>query len=109
MQQGTEMDKHYHHTLITALIETIASWTDADKDRLASMLGGHCYPGGPVDRQEPGGVEPLRRWRPAGQRPRCSRARAGAGAARSATELPGTVAANVSQFRSRACGRAFDC
>ena len=57
------------HTLITALIETIASWTDADKDRLASMLGGHCYPGGPVDRQEPGGVEPLRRWRPGGATP----------------------------------------
>jgi hypothetical protein len=58
------MDKHYHHTLITALIETIAGWTDADKDRLASMLGGHCYPGGPVDRREPSGLEPLRRWRP---------------------------------------------
>jgi hypothetical protein len=63
------MDKHYHHTLITALIETIAGWTDADKDRLASMLGGHCYPGGLADRQEPTGVEPLRRWRPGGPAP----------------------------------------
>ena len=53
------MDKHYHHTLITALIETISSWTDADKDRLASMLGGHCYPCGPADRQEPNGMQVL--------------------------------------------------
>ena len=43
------MDRHYNHTLITALIETIASWTAADKDRLAAMLGGHCYPGGPAE------------------------------------------------------------
>ena len=57
------MDKHRHHTLITALIETIAGWTPADKDRLASMLGRHCYPGGPVDRRDPSGIEPLRRWR----------------------------------------------
>ena len=63
------MDKHYNHTLITALIETIASWTAADKDRLAAMLGSHCYPGGPVDRQEPGGLELLRRWRSAGATP----------------------------------------
>jgi hypothetical protein len=63
------MDKHYNHTLITALIETIASWTAADKDRLAAMLGGHCYPGGPVDHQEPSGIEPLRRWRPGGAVP----------------------------------------
>ena len=57
------MDRHYHHTLITALIETIAGWTDADRNRLASMLGGHCYPGGLVDCQELSGVEPLCRWR----------------------------------------------
>ena len=63
------MDRHHHHTLITALIETIAGWTEADKDRLASMLGGRCYPGGPADRQEPGGVEQLRRWRPGGATP----------------------------------------
>jgi hypothetical protein len=33
------------------------------------MLGGHCYPGGLADRQEPTGVEPLRRWRPGGPAP----------------------------------------
>ena len=63
------MDQHHHHTLITALIETVAGWTEDDKDRLASMLGGHCYPGGLADRQEPSGVEPLRRWRPGGPAP----------------------------------------
>jgi hypothetical protein len=63
------MDKHYNHTLITALIETMARSSTADKDRLAAMLGGHCYPGGPVDRQEPSGIEPLRRWRPGGAAP----------------------------------------
>jgi len=56
------MDSHYHETLVTALIETVAAWTDADKDRLASMLGTHCWPGGTPDRKEPGAVEPLRRW-----------------------------------------------
>jgi hypothetical protein len=63
------MDRHYHHTLITALIEAIAGWSDADRNRLATMLGGHCYPGGPVDHCEPSGVEPLRGWRPGGARP----------------------------------------
>jgi hypothetical protein len=63
------MDEHRHYTLIAALIETIASWTDADKDRLASTLGGHCWPGGPIDRQEPGRVQALRRWRPGGAKP----------------------------------------
>ena len=63
------MDGHYQHTLITALIETIASWSDADKNRLAAMLGGHCYPGGPIDHSEPSGVEALRGWRPGGARP----------------------------------------
>jgi hypothetical protein len=63
------MDSHYHDTLVTALIETIASWTDADKDRLASMLGTHCWPGGIPDRQDPGGMELLRRWRPGGAAP----------------------------------------
>jgi hypothetical protein len=63
------MDRHYQHTLITALIETIASWSDADKNRLAAMLGGHCYPGGPVDYRDPSGVEALRAWRPGGALP----------------------------------------
>jgi hypothetical protein len=63
------MDSHYNETLVTALIETIATWTDADKDRLASMLGTHCWPGGFLDRQEPGGVESLRRWRPGAPSP----------------------------------------
>jgi hypothetical protein len=63
------MDSHYHDTLVTALIETIATWTDADKDRLASMLGAHCWPGGILDRKDPGGAEPLRRWRPGGPVP----------------------------------------
>jgi hypothetical protein len=63
------MDSHYHETLVTALIETIATWTDADKDRLASMLGAHCWPGGILDRQDPLGIEPLRRWQPGGTTP----------------------------------------
>ena len=63
------MDSHYHETLVTALIETIATWTDADKDRLASMLGAHCWPGGILDRQDPRGLEPLRGWRPGGRTP----------------------------------------
>jgi hypothetical protein len=63
------MDKHYNHTLITALIETVATWTTADKDRLAAMLGVHCYPGGPVDRRDPSGIEPLRGWRAGGPTP----------------------------------------
>jgi hypothetical protein len=66
------MDKHYNETLIAALIETIAGWTDADRNRLASMLGGHCWPGGTLDRQEPNGVEALRRWRPGGPVPALS-------------------------------------
>ena len=66
MPQGTR----WTSTATTrALIETIAGWTPADKDRLAAMLGGHCYPGGPVDHKEPSGVEALRRWRPGGPMP----------------------------------------
>jgi hypothetical protein len=63
------MDKHYDHTLITALIETIAGWTEADRDRLVAMLGGHCWPGGPIDRREPGEMQALRGWRPGGATP----------------------------------------
>jgi hypothetical protein len=53
----------YHHTLITATDRDDRRWTDADKDRLTSMLDRHCYPGGSADRKDPSGVEPLRRWR----------------------------------------------
>jgi hypothetical protein len=63
------MDRRHNQTLITALIETVASWSDADRNRLASMLGSQCWPGGPVDHQEPGGMEPLRHWRPGGIAP----------------------------------------
>ena len=66
------MDTHYHHTLITALIETIAGWTDADRNRLALMLGGVCWPGGPIDHQEPGEMQALRGWRPGGATPALS-------------------------------------
>jgi hypothetical protein len=63
------MDSHYHETLVTALIETVATWTDADKDRLASMLARHCWPGGFLDRHDPSDREQLRRWRPGGASP----------------------------------------
>ena len=58
------MDKHSHRTLITAIIETIAGSTEADRSRLASTLGWHCWPGGPIDRREPGEMQALRGWRP---------------------------------------------
>ena len=63
------MDSHYHETLVAALIETVATWTDADKDRLASMLGAHCWPGGILDRTNPRGRESVRRWQPGGTLP----------------------------------------
>ena len=63
------MDSHYHETLVAALIETVATWTDADKDRLASMLGAHCWPGGILDRNNPRGRESRRGWQPGGTLP----------------------------------------
>jgi hypothetical protein len=63
------MDSHYHETLVAALIETVATWTDADKDRLASMLGAHCWPGGILDRNSPRGRESVRGWQPGGTLP----------------------------------------
>jgi hypothetical protein len=62
------MDSH-NDTLVTALIETIASWTDADKDRLASMLGAHCWPGGILDRTDPGAAGSMRQSGPDGPIP----------------------------------------
>ena len=104
------MDKHYHHTLITAIIETIGSWTEADRNRLASMLGGHCWPGGPIDHREPGGMQALRQWRPGGATPAllaCScAARALPHLQLSRAGRPRQTCHNV---RSRACRRAFDC
>jgi hypothetical protein len=63
------MDSHYDDALVTALIETIAAWTHRDKDRLASILCAHCWPGGIADRRDPSGVQSLRRWRPGGTAP----------------------------------------
>jgi hypothetical protein len=63
------MDRHGDDTLITALIETVGMWNDADRQRLASMLGSHCWPGGTLDRRDPGGTESLRKWRPGGPAP----------------------------------------
>jgi hypothetical protein len=58
------MDSDSNDTLITALIETVATWTDADKHRLAALLGSQCWPGGILDRRDPGGAATVRRWRP---------------------------------------------
>jgi hypothetical protein len=63
------MDRHGDDTLITALIETVAMWSDADRQRLASMLGSHCWPSGIMDRRDPRGAESLRNWRPGGPGP----------------------------------------
>ena len=63
------MDKHSHRTLITAIIETIAGSTEADRSRLASTLGWHCWPGGPIDRRDPGALQALRRSRPGAPTP----------------------------------------
>jgi hypothetical protein len=63
------MDRHRDDTLITALIETVAMWNDADRQRLASMLGAHCWPGGILDRRDPRRAESLRNWRPGGPGP----------------------------------------
>jgi hypothetical protein len=63
------MDRHRDDTLITALIETVAMWSDTDRHRLAAMLGSHCWPGGILDRREPRSVESLRDWRPGGPVP----------------------------------------
>ena len=64
------MDKHYHHTLITALIETIASWTDADQ----AIGSRRCSAAtaSPAARSTAGSraaCEPLRGWRPGGATP----------------------------------------
>jgi hypothetical protein len=58
------MDRHRDDTLITALIETTAMCSDADRHRLAAMLGSHCWPGGILDRREPRSAVSLRHWGP---------------------------------------------
>ena len=103
------MDKHYHHTLITALIETIASWTDADKT--ARVHAGRALrPGGLVDRKEPSGDRAAAALAPGGATPAlltcsCPRGRCQA----SATEPRGLdCRRNVSQcpFRAPAGARS---
>ena len=64
------MDKHYHHTLITALIETIASWTDADKRPACRRCSAAtAIPAGRSTVGSRAGCEPLRGWRPGGATP----------------------------------------
>jgi hypothetical protein len=104
------MDEHHHDTLITALIETIAGWTHADKDRLASMLGRHCYPGGPVDRRDPSGIEPLRRSRAGGGTPALLACSCPHGRCRICNRAAGAGCVKRVTMRLRApAGRAFDC
>jgi len=63
---------------VASFIRAAAGRTPADTDRLAAMLREGCWPGGAVDRSEPGAREWLRRWRPASSAPpmfECSCAR----------------------------------
>ena len=51
---------------IEAHIAALSLRTPGEAKRLADRLAGHSWPGGGVDRCEPGALEWVRRWRPLG-------------------------------------------
>jgi hypothetical protein len=53
---------------VLAHIASIASRTRRDAELLANVLHGRSWPGG-GDRSEPGALDWVRRWRPAGPTP----------------------------------------
>ena len=56
-------------------IDSAAPGTSPDAARLASLIIGACWPGGPDDRSERVALEWLRQWRPqriAAELPACS-------------------------------------
>jgi hypothetical protein len=64
-----DRDELHHH------IESARPFGGADSRRLASLIVGACWPGGPEDRTEPGAFVWLRRWHPeriAAELPACS-------------------------------------
>jgi hypothetical protein len=50
---------------VAALIESLATRSDLETDRLATLLRHHCWPGGLSDRTERPALEWVRRWGPA--------------------------------------------
>jgi hypothetical protein len=53
-----DRDELHHH------IESAGPIGGADSRRLASLIVGGCWPGGPADRTERIALEWLRQWRP---------------------------------------------
>jgi hypothetical protein len=50
---------------VAALIESLATRTDLETDRLVALLRHRCWPGGLSDRTERPALEWVRRWGPA--------------------------------------------
>jgi hypothetical protein len=53
------------HTLLCAIVESIATRTPAEGDALSGALVRRCWPGGPEDRLEPSALPWVKRWGPA--------------------------------------------
>jgi hypothetical protein len=58
------MEDHSLRARAAAHIAAAARRTPADDDRLAAILRGWCWPGGPDDRMEPVARAWVRRWGP---------------------------------------------
>jgi hypothetical protein len=58
------MDGSSPEPSVPAIVESIASRTAPETDRLATMLRAWCWPGGGSDRREPAALEWVRRWGP---------------------------------------------
>jgi hypothetical protein len=58
------MDEPAREPSVGAIVAAVAARTEAETDRLASMLRTWCWPGGASDRHEPTALEWVRRWGP---------------------------------------------
>lgn len=56
------MPDDFRWPFVRAHIERVAERGDEDADRLVAALLRRCWPGGLVDRREPGAVDWVRRW-----------------------------------------------
>ena len=59
------MDEQSGDAHVAALIESVATRSESETDRLVSTLRGRCWPGGLADRTERPALEWVRRWGPA--------------------------------------------
>jgi hypothetical protein len=59
-----------HNAYVAALVEAVATRSDADAQRLTAVLGQRCWPGGSSDHTERGALDWVRRWGPRRDAPR---------------------------------------